>query len=73
MSTMKGGDLHAPITPKKGIKRMNLNVPSAVHLAFKLATASEGKEMTEVLLGFINQYIAEHPAAVRLAKKGGRP
>ena len=73
MSIQKGGNLHVPMTPQKGIKRMNLNVPSDVHLAFKLATASEDKEMTEVLLEFIHQYIAEHPAAARLAKKGGRP
>ena len=72
MSNKKGGDLHASITPQKGIKRMNVNVPSELHRAFKIATASEGKEMTEVLLALIQSYVAEHPHAARLADKGGR-
>jgi hypothetical protein len=73
MSIMKGGDSHAPITPKKeGIKRMNLNVPSDTHRAFKAATAAEGKEMSEVLIAFIKDYIRQHAPALPPAKKGGR-
>lgn len=68
----KGGDSHAPITPLKGIKRMNLNVPIDLHRRFKMATASEGKEMTEVLLEFIQTYLEKHAPAVRLPRKGGR-
>ena len=72
MKKKKGGGHHAPITTEKEIKRMNLNVEAELHRAFKIAVASEGKEMTEVLLEFITKYVAEHPAAARLADKGGR-
>ncbi|MBV8672354.1 MAG: hypothetical protein JOZ33_02880 [Acidobacteriaceae bacterium] len=42
------------------LKRMNLNVPLELHNAFKSATAAEGKTLTDVLLEFIQQYVAEH-------------
>jgi hypothetical protein len=74
MSMTKGGDRDATTTSLKGVKRMNLNVPTELHNAFKGATAAEGKEMTEVLLDFITNYVQKHlPAAARPAKKGGRP
>ena len=44
----------------KGIKRMNLNVPVELHNAFKAATAAQGVNMTDTLMGFIYQYVAEH-------------
>ena len=59
----------ATTTPVKGIKRMNLNVETQLHNAFKAATAAQGKEMTQVLLAFIRDYVEKHAAA---AKKGGR-
>jgi hypothetical protein len=45
------------------LKRMNLNVPIELHNSFKSATASEGKNMTDVLLQFIQQYVADSSAA----------
>lgn len=38
-------------------KRMNLNIPLALHNAFKAATAAQGKNMTDVLAEFIQQYV----------------
>ena len=39
---------------------MNLIVPVELHNAFKSATAAQGQNMTEVLLEFIQDYIAKH-------------
>ena len=39
------------------IKRMNLNVPLELHNSFKSVTASQGKNMTDVLLEFIQGYV----------------
>jgi hypothetical protein len=38
---------------------MNLNVPLGLHNAFKSTTAAEGKNMTDVLLEFIRNYVVE--------------
>jgi hypothetical protein len=45
---------------KKQEKRMNLNVPTALHNAFKSLTAAQGQDMTSVLLEFIQEYVAKH-------------
>jgi hypothetical protein len=42
------------------VKRMNLNVPIQLHNNFKLATAAQGVNMTDVLLEFIQNYITKH-------------
>ena len=42
------------------IKRMNLNVPLELHNSFKGVTASQGKNMTDVLLEFIQNYVMKH-------------
>ena len=39
---------------------MNLNVPIELHNTFKSVTASQGQNMTDVLLEFIQKYVAEH-------------
>ena len=39
---------------------MNLNVPVELHNAFKSVTAAEGKNMSIVLMQFIQEYVAEH-------------
>jgi hypothetical protein len=44
------------------VKRMNLNVPVELHNRFKSVTAAQGANMTDVLLEFIQNYIAEHAA-----------
>ena len=39
---------------------MNLNVPIELHNAFKSTTAAEGKNMTDVLLEFIQDYVMKN-------------
>lgn len=53
------------------LKRMNINVEASLHNAFKAAAAMQGKEMTEVLLEFIESYVKKHASAA--LKKGRRP
>ena len=42
------------------VKRMNLNVPVELHNSFKAVTAAEGKNMTDILLEFIQSYVDKH-------------
>jgi predicted HicB family RNase H-like nuclease len=42
------------------VKRLNLNVETSLHNAFKTAAAAQGKNMTDILLEFIEQYVHEH-------------
>jgi len=39
---------------------MNLNVPVELHNAFKSTTAAQGQNMTDVLLEYIQKYVADH-------------
>ena len=41
-------------------KRMNLNVPVDLHNQFKISTVIQGKDMTTVLIDFIQQYVDKH-------------
>ncbi len=52
------------------VKRMNLNVEVNLHDAFKAATAAQGKNMTDVLIQFIERYVSENGVAPN--KKKGR-
>ena len=49
---------------------MNLNVEVDLHNAFKAATAAQGENMTDVLLGFIEEYVRRHPLGSKSTKKG---
>jgi ParG len=42
------------------VKRMNLNVPVELHNSFKATTAAQGKNMTDVLMDYIRQYVDKH-------------
>jgi hypothetical protein len=42
------------------VKRMNLNVPVGLHNSFKAATAAQGLNMTDVLMVFIQSYVARN-------------
>ena len=42
------------------VKRMNINVPVEIHDAFKAATAVQGDNMTDVLMKFIEDYVAKY-------------
>ena len=52
------------------LKRMNINVDARLHDRFKSATAAQGQNMTDVLLDFIQQYVAQHLAVS--PRRGGR-
>ena len=45
------------------VKRMNINVEVSLHDAFKAATASHGDNMTDVLMDFIQNYVAKNGLA----------
>jgi hypothetical protein len=42
------------------IKRMNINIEATLHDQFKAATAARGENMTDVLLEFIEEYVAKN-------------
>ena len=42
------------------IKRVNINIELRLHNAFKAATAARGENMTQVLLDFIEDYVARY-------------
>jgi len=49
---------------------MNINLPVELHNAFKSITAAEGRDMTTVLLEYIQKYVRQHGAAVAQSKGG---
>jgi len=49
---------------------MNINVEVQLHDAFKAATAAKGENMTDVLLQFIQDYVAKN--GVRPIRKARR-
>ena len=49
---------------------MNLNVPVDLHHAFKSATASQGQNMTDVLLEFIQQYVSKNSTPKPKGRRG---
>ena len=50
------------------VKRMNLNVDLELHNSFKAATAAQGLNMTDVLLEYIQQYVADHTGTTKKPK-----
>lgn len=42
---------------------MSLMIPPDLHRAFKTAAAAQGKEMTELILEFIRDYVQKHAPA----------
>jgi hypothetical protein len=52
------------------VKRMNINIEASLHDAFKAATAAQGKNMTDVLLDYIADYVKKH--GVSQPRKGHR-
>lgn len=51
-----------------GVKRMNLNVPIELHNSFKATTAAQGLNMTDVLMDFIQNYVAKHGQSAKQPK-----
>jgi hypothetical protein len=53
------------------VKRMNLNVPLDLHNQFKSITASQGQNMTDVLLKRIQEYVDKYGSApVKKRRRG---
>jgi hypothetical protein len=51
------------------IKRVNINIELSLHNAFKAATAACGENMTDVLLEYIQQYVALHGISPKKKKE----
>ena len=49
---------------------MNLNVPVGLHNSFKAATAAQGLNMTDVLLEFIQNYVAKNSTKQPKGRRG---
>jgi len=52
-----------------GVKRVNVNVETGLHNAFKAATAAQGVDMTIVLLQFIESYVAKYGLAPKQRRR----
>ncbi len=52
------------------VKRMNVNVEVSLHAGFKAATAARGENMTDVLLQFIEEYVAKNGLAPKKKRRG---
>jgi hypothetical protein len=50
------------------VKRMNLNVPVELHNNFKAVTASQGLNMTDVLMEFIQNYVSKNSPSSKQPK-----
>jgi len=48
-------ELDAFVRAKSGIKRLNANIPAALHARVKAGCALEGRGMTEVLIELLEQ------------------
>jgi len=48
---------------------MNLNVPIELRNRFKSITAAQGKNMSDVLLEFIQSYVAKHASKPKRRRK----
>ncbi len=55
---------------KEGYKKMNVNVETDLHNAFKAAAAAQGKSITEVLLEFIRDYVKRNSPGSPRNKRG---
>lgn len=54
------------------LKRMNLNIDAQLHQKFKVAAVMQGKNMSDVLLEFIQEYVQKHYPKVVSGRKEGR-
>jgi predicted HicB family RNase H-like nuclease len=51
---------------------MSMLIDPKLHRAFKVATAAQGKSMTDVLMEFIRSYVKKNSPVAWPTKKGGR-
>ena len=52
----------------QGTVRLNINIDTELHTAFKAAAALERKRMTDLLVEFIQAYVREHSTGKRRRK-----
>ncbi|MBN5380564.1 chromosome partitioning protein ParB [Serratia marcescens] len=52
--------LQAIQAPKGGTKKLQMNIDEVLHKRFKLACLKQDKEMTEVTIALINNWLKEH-------------
>jgi hypothetical protein len=51
------------------MKRLNIHIDLELHNAFKAATAARGENMTDILLKFIEDYVARYRYGTRPKKE----
>jgi hypothetical protein len=49
---------------KQSTRRLSINLDHDLHRAFKLVAAAEGREMTEIVLEFVREYVGRRQASV---------
>jgi predicted HicB family RNase H-like nuclease len=54
------------------LKRVNVRLEPGLHTAFKTAAAANGEIMSNLLLEFIQSYVAKHAPKALPKKKSGR-
>lgn len=59
-------EIKKPEEPR--LKRVNLNIPVELHNSFKAATAAQGMNMTDVLMQYIMDYVAENTSSTKRSK-----
>ena len=59
-------EIKKPEEPR--LKRVNLNIPVELHNSFKAATAAQGLNMTDVLMQYIKDYVAENTSSTKRSK-----
>jgi ParG len=64
----KPGEEVSPIGAEE-IKRLNINIDLELHNAFKAATAARSENMTDVLLKYIEDYVARYRYDMRPKKE----
>jgi len=57
------------VLPQK-VLRLNVNIDEKLHTAFKAAAALQGRQMTDLIIEFIEQYVREHgPRSLQKGRK----
>jgi hypothetical protein len=52
------------------VKRVNVNLEVSLHNAFKAATAASGENMTDVLIKYIEEYVAKNSVPAKKGRRG---
>ena len=52
------------------VKRVNVNLEVSLHNSFKAATAAKGVDMSTVIVGFIQSYVAKYGSVPKMKGRG---